>query len=286
MIAGGIGQINIVIGTTIASLEPSAVSWLYYADRLYQLPLGIVGVAMGVVLLPDMVTKIRESQFEALAHTQNRALEAALALTLPATVGLFLLAQPIISVLFERGAFTAMDTVKTAAVLQIFGLGLPAFVLVKVFSSIFFARENTSAPMRYAVWSVGANIALSVGLYPFVGYLGIAVATTVSGWANALWLWRALRQEGLFQLDAAALRTMPLIGLSVLVMIAVLFACQNLLPPLPPMLRLAVEITLAMTVYALTIGVTGAVDWKALLRHGTRKAPEPDAASCEEASLF
>src|SRR5690606_11243660 len=124
--AGGVTQINIVIGTIIASLAPGAVSYLYYADRIYQLPLGIVGVAVGVVLLPDLARQLRAGRNEIAAHTQNLSLEFAMALTLPAALALALLAHPIIKVLFERGEFGPADTAASAAALVAFAAGLPA----------------------------------------------------------------------------------------------------------------------------------------------------------------
>ncbi|MCB1511197.1 MAG: murein biosynthesis integral membrane protein MurJ, partial [Hyphomicrobiaceae bacterium] len=150
VLAGGITQINIVVGTIIASLQAGAVSYLYYADRLYQLPLGIVGVAIGVVLLPDLARKLRAGERAAVIDSQNRSLEFALLLTLPAAIALAVAAEPIISVLFERGAFTSKDTPATAWALAAFAAGLPAFVMIKVFQPAFFAREDTRTPMIYA----------------------------------------------------------------------------------------------------------------------------------------
>jgi len=158
LVSGGITQINIVVGTIIASLQPGAVSYLYYADRLYQLPLGIVGVAVGVVLLPDLARLLRAGDPAAAHDSQNRSLEFALLLTLPAAVALTMAAEPIIRVLFERGAFTAMDTPKTAYALAAFAVGLPAFVLIKVFQPAFFAREDTRTPMIFA----GVNMAATL----------------------------------------------------------------------------------------------------------------------------
>src|SRR5918999_269288 len=150
LISGGITQINIVIGTIIASLQAGAVSYLYYADRLYQLPLGIVGVAIGVVLLPDLARKLRSGASAAAMASLNRGIELALLLTLTAAVALSVAAEPIIRVLFERGAFSATDTPPTAAALAAFAVGLPSFVLIKVFQPAFFAREDTATPMRFA----------------------------------------------------------------------------------------------------------------------------------------
>jgi putative peptidoglycan lipid II flippase len=208
VIAGGVTQLNIVIGTVIASLQSGAVSHLYYADRVYELPLAIVGIAVGVVLLPDVSRHLRAGNHAAVMDSQNRSLEFAMLLTLPATVALAIAPTAIVQGLFERGAFTAADTPPTAYALAIFALGLPSFVMIKVFSPAYFAREDTATPMRYAVLSLTANtlgsIALfflfrSLGLMP---HLGIAVATTLGGWLNAGLLYATLVKRGNFEPDA------------------------------------------------------------------------------------
>ena len=165
LVSGGMTQITIVIGTIIASLQPGAVSYLYYSDRLYQLPLGIVGVAVGVVLLPELSRKLRAGDHAAAMDTQNRSLEFALLLTLPAAVALAFAADPIIRVLFERGAFKPEDTANTAAALGAIAFGLPSFVLLKVFQPAFFAREDTKTPMRYAWVNMTINVVGSLGLF-------------------------------------------------------------------------------------------------------------------------
>ena len=151
VIAGGVTQINIVIGTVVASLQDGAVSHLYYADRVYELPLAIVGIAIGVVLLPDVSRHLRAGDHAAVMDSQNRSLEFAMLLTVPAAVALAVVPVEIVKGLFERGAFTAADTPATAYALAIFALGLPSFVMIKVFSPAYFAREDTATPMRYAV---------------------------------------------------------------------------------------------------------------------------------------
>ena len=203
VIAGGITQINIAIGTIIASLEAGAVSYLYYADRIYQLPLGVVGVAIGVVLLPDISRKLRAGDMMAVQDSQNRALEFSLLLTVPAAVALLVMAEPICRVLYERGAFTVADAQSTAWALAAFAIGLPSFVLIKVFQPAFFAREDTRTPMWFALINLVVNIAGSIGLFyglkaaGYAPHTGIAAATTVSGWINAILLWGALQRRGL-----------------------------------------------------------------------------------------
>lgn len=233
VIAGGVTQLNIIIGTMIATLEPGAVSQLYYADRLYELPLAIVGIAIGVVLLPNVSRNLRAGDHAAVMDSQNRSLEFAMLLTVPAAVALAVIPNPIVSVLFERGAFTASDTVETAAALAIFALGLPAFVMIKVFSPAYFAREDTKTPMRYATVSLTANTAGSIGLFflfrdlGWLPQLGIAVATTLGGWLNAGLLWRTLVTRGHFVMDRRMLRSFVMILLASVVMAAVLLTAAG-----------------------------------------------------------
>ncbi|MEO1649998.1 MAG: murein biosynthesis integral membrane protein MurJ [Pseudomonadota bacterium] len=214
LVSGGITQINIVVGTIIASLQAGAVSYLYYADRLYQLPLGIVGIAIGVVLLPELARQLRAGETATALDTQNRSVEFAMLLTMPAAVGLGIAAEPIISVLFERGAFTSADTPATAAALMAFAIGLPAFVLIKVFQPAFFAREDTVTPMRYAAVNLVVNVIASFALFygfqsaGLQGHIGIALATSIAGWLNMLLLWQRVGRDGTFQSDGRLVRTL------------------------------------------------------------------------------
>lgn len=237
ILAGGITQINIVVGTIIASLQAGAVSYLYYADRLYQLPLGIVGVAIGVVLLPDLARKLRAGDKAAVMGGQNRSLEFALMLTVPAAVALAIAAEPIISVLFERGAFTASDTPATAWALTAFAAGLPAFVMIKVFQPAFFAREDTRTPMLFAGINMLVNVVGSLALFflfqslGWMPHVGIAIATTIAGWLNALLLWRFLVRSGEFAWDKRLTINLPLIGLASLLMGAVVWFAMPYITP-------------------------------------------------------
>ena len=228
LIAGGILQLNIIVGTNIASLQAGANSFLYYADRLYQLPLGIVGIAIGVVLLPDIARQLKAGNLGAVHESQNRSIEFALLLTLPAAVALAIVPLPIIRVLFERGAFTAADSPPTAWALSAFAFGLPAFVLNKVLSPAYFARENTRTPMNFAIINLIVNAAGSIGLFFLLqswGYLphvGIAIATTLAAWLNVGQLWRGLLVRGHYHADARLTRNLPRILIaSVLMGVAV-----------------------------------------------------------------
>jgi putative peptidoglycan lipid II flippase len=196
LLAGGVVQINLIVGRQVASFTEGAVAWLSYADRLYQLPLGVVGIAIGVVLLPDLSRRLRAEDTVGGRDSLNRALEFALLLTLPAAAALVVVATPLISVLFERGAFGPQDTVNTALALAVYGLGLPAFVLQKVLQPLYYARHDTRRPFYYAVVSMVVNAALAVGLMPFIGFIAAALGTTLAAWAMVAQLWLGARGMG------------------------------------------------------------------------------------------
>jgi len=237
VIAGGITQLNILIGTVIASLQDGAVSQLYYADRIYELPLALVGIAVGVVLLPDVARRLRAGDDVGALDSQNRSLELAMLLTVPAAVALAIVPMPIVQVLFERGAFTATDSLATASALALFAFGLPGFVLIKVFSPGFFAREDTRTPMIMAGISLTLNTLGSLAFFfvfreaGLMPHLGIALATTLGGWLNALLLFGALTRRGYFQSDRRLRRALPLIGVASAVMAGVLWWLADLLAP-------------------------------------------------------
>ena len=282
VIAGGIVQINIVIGTFIASMQDHAISWLIYADRLYQLPLGVIGIAIGVVLLPDISRLLRAGADDEAHDSQNRSLEISLLLTLPAAVALAVVPGPLIQVLFERGQFTAHDTQMVSTALLAFAFGLPAFVLTKVFQPGFFAREDTRTPMHFAAISMITNVVLSLALFPFLGHIGIAIGTTVSGWVNAILLWLTLRKRGHYVLDAGARRVVPRIFLSSLIMGAALIALLPFLSPsfdrAQPFLTqagaLGTLIIAGMAIYFLVAALLGAFSIKGLLGKLTRRKGE------------
>ena len=196
VLAGGVVQINLLVGRQVASFTEGAVAWLTYADRLYQLPLGVVGIAIGTVLLPDLSRRLRTGDAEGSRASLNRGAEFALAITLPAAVALVVIAEPLCAVLYQRGAFKPSDTAATAIALAIYGLGLPAFVLHKVLQPLFFAREDSRRPFLYAVVSMITNAVLAIGLMPWLGFAAAAWATTLSGWVMVWQLWRGSRKMG------------------------------------------------------------------------------------------
>lgn len=232
-IGAGVQQINLVIGVILASLLPTgAISYLYYADRIYQLPLGVIGIAVGTALLPLLSRQLREGDEAGGQASFNRALEFSLLLTLPAAAALIVMPGPIVAVLFERGAFDAGSTAATASALAAFSLGLPAFVLVKVLAPGFFAREDVVTPVKIALVSVAANIALSAALLVPLQHVGLALATSAASWLNAFLLAFVLRRRGQFGMDSRLRRRLPRIALATVVMTAVLLAGLEALAPL------------------------------------------------------
>lgn len=231
--AGGITQINIVVGTIIASFWPGAVSHLYYADRLYQLPLGMVGIAIGVALLPDLSRRLRAGDESGALWTQNRALEFALMLTLPAAAALIVVPLEIVVTLFERGAFDRQNAAMTAAALAAYGFGLPAFVLIKVFSPAFFAREDTATPMKFAGISMIVNVIGSIIGAVVLGpdglaHVGIAAATSLAGWVNAGLLFATLIKRKAFRPDPVLYnRALGFVIASLALMIVATLIAQN-----------------------------------------------------------
>ena len=232
-VGAGVQQINLVIGVILASLLPTgAVSYLYYADRVYQLPLGVIGIAVGTALLPLLSRQIREGDEAGGQASFNRALEFSLLLTLPAAAALAVMPGPIVAVLFERGAFDAASTAATASALAAFAAGLPAFVLVKVLAPGFFAREDVTTPVKIAGVSVAANIALSAALLVPLQHVGLALATSAASWLNALLLAFVLHRRGQFAIDRRLRKRLPRIALATILMTAVLFAGIEALAPL------------------------------------------------------
>jgi putative peptidoglycan lipid II flippase len=231
-VGAGVVQINAVIGTMIASLLPTgAVSYLYYADRIYELPLAVIGIAVGTALLPLLARQIRAGNEAAAQANFNRALEFSMLLTLPATAALIVLPETIIATLFERGAFDAAASRATALTLVAYAVGLPAYVLVKVLAPGFFAREDTRTPVKLAAVAVAVNIAVALALVWPLSYVGIALGTAISAWVNAVMLGWTLRRRGQLAFDGRLRRRLPRIALATLAMTALLAAGVWGLPP-------------------------------------------------------
>jgi putative peptidoglycan lipid II flippase len=229
IVAGGITQINIFVGTVIASGADEVMSIIYNADRLYQLPLGIIGIAIGTVLLPELSRHIGAGRAEEARASQSQSLFLSLFLTLPAAAALAAIAVPIVRVLFERGAFGASDSVLVAEALVAFAVGLPAFVLIRVLQPGFFSRKDTRTPTIFAAVSLVINIAISLALFPTLRHVGVALATSVAAWANVALLAIFLARRGHFSLTAREWRQEGLIVLLSAVMALVLWGGASLL---------------------------------------------------------
>lgn len=201
-ISAGVVQVNLFIDVMIASFLPTgAVSFLFFADRLNQLPLSLIGIAMSTALLPLMAKHLQRGEIKAAVYTQNRALEYSLILTLPAATALIILAHPIISVLFERNHFGAYEALETSKVLAAFAIGLPAYILIKILSTAFFAKLDTRTPLKAALVSLGMNILCNLILIAPLKHVGIALSTALAAWVNAGYLLRILMKENLLKFD-------------------------------------------------------------------------------------
>lgn len=213
--AGGVVQINLLVGRNVGSRFEGAIAWLSYSDRLYQLPLGVVGAAVAVVLLPELARRLRAGDEAGGQSAYSRATEFGLFLTLPAAFAIAVIAVPMVSTLFERGQFTANDTVMTARALVVYALGLPAFVLQKILQPLYFAREDTKTPFRYALISMVVNAVCAFALIPVAGFLAAALGTTIAAWVMVGQLWLGTRSMGIAaRADARLRRTAPRIVLA------------------------------------------------------------------------
>jgi putative peptidoglycan lipid II flippase len=275
-LGAGIYQVNVMAGTVLASFLPAgSVSYLFYADRLSQLPYGIIGVAVSTALLPVLARQVKVRDEPAALHSQNRAIEFACLLMLPAAVALIALAEPLIAVLFERGAFDRHAVHQTAAALMAFAAGLPAFMLIKALTPNFFARGDTATPVRIAAVAAALNVAMSVALMFPLAHVGIALATSLAAWINAGLLAVVLYRRGLLKADRRLRRRLPRTCGATAVMLAVVLAADHALgdwlarPFLQQAPLLASIITGGLAAYALAAQLFGAAtlaDLKSMLR--------------------
>jgi putative peptidoglycan lipid II flippase len=269
LVAAGIPQLKLIAGAAIVSSSPAAVSWLYYANRLYELPLGLASVAVAAAIVPRIAASIRADDGEAFTAAQSRAIELALGLALPAAAGYALLAVLIAGALFERGAFDARDTVAVAAALAAICAGLPGHVLEKVFGAVSFAHEDTRTPMLAALGGLAVAIAGGLLLFPRFGYVGVAAAIALSGWIGSGLLGLALRRRGHLRLDADARRRLPRIVLATAIMGVAVYAGHRLLPdaagtPGRFAILLAL-VVLGLAVYGAALQMLGVTRLKALI---------------------
>ena len=199
--SSGVTQINILVGTIIASFQASAVSYLYYADRVYQINLAIAGIAIGTVILPQLSKHVLSNKKDKIKLIQNKALELSLFLSIPAAIALLIASEEIISSLFGYGSFDEESVKNSAKALFYFAVGLPAFSLIKVFSTFFFARHNTKSPFYISLISVLLNIFISITFFKEIGFIIIPIATTISSWFNAIFLFILLKKKNLFNFN-------------------------------------------------------------------------------------
>ncbi|MCB2054376.1 MAG: murein biosynthesis integral membrane protein MurJ [Geminicoccaceae bacterium] len=273
-VGAGVYQINLLVDTWFASTLPvGAVSYLFYADRLNQLPLGIVGIAIGTALLPLLSRQLRAAEHRRAQATQNRAIEMALLLTLPAAVALVAIGEPIVRLLFERGAFGPEATAATSGALMAFATGLPAYVLIKVLAPGFFAREDTRTPVVIAAICLGLNIVLILLFIGTLAHVGIALATALSNWLNVMLLGGLLIRRGHFELQPELVRrTAGLIG-AALAMGVLLAALRLLLAGHHPLILVATSVILGGPVYFASAHLMGGTDLRALAGQFRRRAP-------------
>src|SRR5713101_4219432 len=227
--AGGIPQLKLMAGVMVASSSQAAVSWLYYANRLYELPLGVVSIAIASVLGPAIAASVRSQDGAHAAHTQSRALEIALGLSLPAAVAFAVLSEAIAGGLFQRGAFGPRDTAMVAAALAAISAGLPGHSLEKVMGAVSFAHEDTHTPMYTALCGLATAVTGALILFPRYGHVGIAAAIALSGWVGATLLAAILWRRGWLRIEAEAWRRVPRIVLATLVMGAFIAGADALL---------------------------------------------------------
>jgi putative peptidoglycan lipid II flippase len=265
-VGAGATQINLLLSTILASTLPTgAISYLFYADRLNQLPLGIVGIAVATTLLPLLARAVAAGDEKTVTHYTSRAIEFCLLLGLPAAIGLSVAALPIIVTLFEHGAFTHADSVATAEALAAYALGVPPFLLVKVFASRFFARQDTKTPVRFAMVAMATNVTMALILLQPLQHIGMALATSIATWTNAGLLYWHLRKRGEHRGDAQMREKLPRLLAAAALMALATFLLTHFTQDLflTPGLKVKIPALGAILggsflAYALALNVTGA----------------------------
>jgi len=287
-VGAGAVQVNLAISTALAGglLDPGSISYIYYADRLNQLPLGLIGIGLGTILLPTVSRQLSQNRDAEAMDTQNRGIELALFLTLPATIAFVFASEPIIRGLFQHGHFSAIDSMRCSWALSAFSLGLPSYVLVKVLTPGYYARHDTKTPVRYAVQSVGVNLVGNLTLIPLLGrfgygHVGPPLATALASTLNVWMLYRTLRKRGHFDTDKQLRRRVPRLALAALIMGAALFWIAPAVDPyltgsiLRRGLGLTVLVGAGVAVYGIACFLTGAFvldDVKLLIKRRAREA--------------
>lgn len=273
----GASQINLLVSTALSGwlLASGSITYIYYADRLNQLPLGLIGIGLGTILLPTISRMLTKGQEAEAMETQNRGIELALFLTLPATVAFLIVAEPIVRGLFQYGRFTADDAMRCGWALSAFSIGLPSYVLVKVLTPGYYARGDTRTPVRYAMLSILINIVGNMALIPTLGHIGPPLATALASTVNVAMLYTTLVRRGHFAADAGLRRRIPRLVVAAIIMGGALWAGESLLDPwltgamAQRYIALALLVGAGVALYGLASFVTGAYrlsDIKALLR--------------------
>jgi putative peptidoglycan lipid II flippase len=268
-IGAGASQINLFISTSLSFgvLGQGAASFLYFADRLNQLPLGLIGIGVGTALLPTLSRQLANDETDAAKATQNRAMELALFFALPATVALMLIAAPLIKGLLQHGAFTAADTAATARTLVAFSFGLPAYILIKILVPGFHARGDTSTPVRVGFISIAANLIgnLIAVFFTDLSYVGIALATAFSAWVNVALLYWHLRKRGHFRADSRFKRTaLRLILPNLFMGLAIYYLARVIDPWLTAGIMERIAALSALVITALLVYICAAILLRAL----------------------
>ncbi len=273
----GASQINLLVSTALSGwlLASGSITYIYYADRLNQLPLGLIGIGLGTILLPTISRMLSKGEDAAAMETQNRGIELALFLTLPATVAFLVVAEPIVRGLFQYGRFTADDAMRCGWALSAFSIGLPSYVLVKVLTPGYYARGDTKTPVRYAMLSILINIIGNLAMIPTLGHIGPPLATALSSTVNVAMLYRTLVKRGHFVADAGLRRRLPRLAIAAFIMGVALWAGEDLLDPwltsamVQRYVALGLLVGAGVALYGLASFVTGAYrlsDIKALMR--------------------
>jgi len=250
-LANGVVQINLLVGQLVSSQTTGAISWLYGADRLYQLPLGVVSIGIGIVLLPELSRRLKAGDHSGSATAYNRAAEISMILSLPAAAALIAIPVPLASALFEHGATGRDDILAIGLATAIYGLGLPAFNWQKLIQPVFFANEDTKTPFRFALISMLINAVLAIGLMPWLGWISAPIATTISAWAMVGMLVVASRKFGQVAIleNSVASRIWRAAGASI-TMAVILWTVTLWLGPM-------ISTTVLRVIYAVGLTVSG-----------------------------
>jgi len=287
-LGAGAVQVNLAVSTALAGglLDPGSISYIYYADRLNQLPLGLIGIGLGTILLPTVSRQLSQKRDAEAMDTQNRGVELALFLTLPATIAFVFASEPIIRGLFQHGHFSAVDSVRCSWALSAFSIGLPSYVLVKVLTPGYYARHDTKTPVRYAVQSVGVNLAGNLILIPVLGrygygHVGPPLATAIASSLNVWMLYRTLVKRDHFHTDTQLRRRVPRLAAASLIMGVMLFFLAPVIDPyltgsiLQRVAGLLALVGAGVAVYGLACFLTGAFvldDVKLLMKRRAKDA--------------